>query len=278
MIPRAHVTASRASAPWPTDAQIEQDLVLSRALVEIFSLPSVAELIAFRGGSALHKLFLKQPGRYSEDIDLVQIAEGPIGPAIDSIRSTLDSWLGKPRRNQSQGRVAMLYRFETTSRPVQMMRLKVEINTREHFAVFGLHRPPFIVGNPWFSGQANITTYQIEELLGTKLRALYQRKKGRDLYDLWLALTSLEIDDRKVVRCFERYLEHEGSSISRAEFEKNMVAKLKDPTFLGDIDPLLPAGVEYDTGKAGFVIQDRLIARLRGEPWKGHVNKKAKRE
>jgi len=75
LIPRAHVTAWRASAPWPTDAQIEQDLVLSRALVEMFSRLAVAETVAFRGGSALHKLFLKQPGRYSEDIDLVQIAQ-----------------------------------------------------------------------------------------------------------------------------------------------------------------------------------------------------------
>jgi hypothetical protein len=109
MIPRAHVTAWRASAPWPSDAQIEQDLVLSRALVEMFSRPAVAKVVAFRGGGALHKLFLKQPGRYSEDIDLVQVDEGAIGAAIDSIRSRLDPWLGAPRRNESQGRVAMLY-------------------------------------------------------------------------------------------------------------------------------------------------------------------------
>jgi predicted nucleotidyltransferase component of viral defense system len=277
LIPRAYITAWRTSAPWPTDAQIEQDLVLSRALVEMFSQPGVAERVAFRGGSALHKLFLNQPGRYSEDIDLVQIAEGPIGPAIDAIRSALDSWLGAPRRNQGQGRVTMLYRFETTSRPVTKMRLKVEINTREHFTVLGLHRPPFVVKNPWFSGEVRIGTYRLEELLGTKLRALYQRKKGRDLYDLWLALTSLEIDDRKVVKCFERYLEHEGNSISRAEFEKNMIAKLKDAAFVDDIAPLLPVGVNYDATTAGAVIQERLIARLRGEPWKGRGNEKAKR-
>jgi predicted nucleotidyltransferase component of viral defense system len=275
MIPRAHVTAWRASAPWPTDAQIEQDLVLSRALVEMFSKPAVVESVAFRGGSALHKLFLKKPGRYSEDIDLVQVDEGAIGPTIDSIRGTLDPWLGAPRRNQSQGRVTMLYRFETTSRPVQKMRLKVEINTREHFAAVGLHRHRFIVENPWFSGQANISTYQIEELLGTKLRALYQRKKGRDLYDLWLVLTSLEIDDHKVVKCFERYLKHGGVSISRAEFEKNMRAKLKDPAFLVDINPLLPAGVNYNTTIASALIQERLVTRLRGEPWKGRAKKNA---
>jgi predicted nucleotidyltransferase component of viral defense system len=66
MIPRAHVTAWRAGAPWPTDAQIEQDLVLLRALVEMFGRPAVGEAVAFRGGTALHKLFLKQPGGYGK--------------------------------------------------------------------------------------------------------------------------------------------------------------------------------------------------------------------
>ena len=98
---------------------------------------------------------------------------------------------------------------------------------------------------------------------------LYQRKKGRDFYDLWLALTSLEIDDRKVVKCFERYLDHDGLSISRAEFEKNLAAKLNDPAFLEDITPLLPAGVDYNPRIAGSLIQKRFIDRLRGKPWKG---------
>jgi len=78
LIPRAHITAWRAHAPWPSDAQIEQDLVLSRALVEIFGKPVVSQALAFRGGTALHKLFLERPGRYSEDIDLVQIDAGAI--------------------------------------------------------------------------------------------------------------------------------------------------------------------------------------------------------
>jgi len=276
LIPRAHVTAWRARAPWPTDAQIEQDLILSRALVEMFSQPTLAQTLAFRGGTALHKLFLQQPGRYSEDIDLVQIDPGAIGPAIDSIRTALDPWLGTPRRNQSQGRATILYRFETTSQPIQKMRLKVEINTREHFDVFGLHPHHLIVENPWFSGSVKIRIYQIEELLGTKLRALYQRKKGRDLYDLWLALTSLEIDDQKVVKCFERYLDHGGISVSRAEFEQNLSAKLEAPAFLDDMDPLLPAGVEYKATIAGELIQERLIAKLRGNPWKSSGKKNAK--
>ena len=269
MIPRAGITAWRAKAPWPTDAQVEQDLVLSRALVQMFSSREVAHAVAFRGGTALRKLFLQRPGRYSEDLDLVQIDAGAIGPAVDAIRAVLDLWLGTPKRKQAHGRVTMLYRFETTTKPVQQMRLKVEINTREHFTVFGHQSRRFAVDNPWFSGSADIGTYQIEELLGTKLRALYQRKKGRDIYDLWLALTSLHIDDQKVIDCFARYLEQGDTCVSRAEFEANLSAKLDAPAFLDDIDPLLPTGAHYDVAAAGALVSERLIAKLHGEPWRG---------
>lgn len=271
MIPRAHVTAWRASAPWPTDVQVEQDLVLSRALVELFSNARIAQWVAFRGGTALHKLFLDAPARYSEDIDLVQIDAGAIGPLIDTIRAVLGPWLGEPRRAQAHGSITLLYRSESTSRPTQPMRLKVEINTREHFSILGDHRRQFVVENPWFSGTADIHTYRPEELLATKLRALYQRRKGRDLYDLWLALTSLTLDDGQLVKCFERYLEESDTRISRAEFEANLTAKLESPAFLGDLAPLLPTGAQYDVAGTAELVRQRLISKLRGEPWKGVV-------
>ena len=96
MIPRANITAWRTGAPWPDNAQVEQDLVLSRALVSMFERPAVAEQTVFRGGTALHKLFFEPPGRYSEDIDLVQRDAGPIGELVKPIREALDSWLGMP--------------------------------------------------------------------------------------------------------------------------------------------------------------------------------------
>ena len=269
MIPRAHITAWRAAAPWPADAQVEQDLVLSRAIVELFRSPTVAQTLLFRGGTALHKLFFERPGRYSEDIDLVQLHAGAIGPVLGAIRAVLDPWLGEPKRKQGHGRVTVLYRFVTTSLPVQQMRLKLEINTREHFAVLGAQHRTFVVDSPWFSGSAEVSAFQIEEILGTKLRALYQRKKGRDLYDLWLALTSLAVDDEKIVACFNRYLSHDQTSISRADFEANMSAKLQAPAFREDIVPLLPSGAQYPIVEAAALIQERLVAKLLGEPWKG---------
>lgn len=269
MISRAHITAWRAKAPWPSDAQVEQDLVLSRALVEIFADDSLAKSLAFRGGTALHKLILPSPGRYSEDIDLVQMQPGPIGSALNAIRGTLDPWLGKPSWKLNQGRATLVYRFDTTALPTQLLRLKIEINTREHFAVLGLQQQRFAVDSPWFAGSSQITTYALEELLGTKLRALYQRKKGRDLYDLWLALTVRDIDDQKIIECFNRYLEHGGDPVSRAQFEANLAAKIDTVAFRDDIVPLLAAGSSFVPIEGATLIHQRLITRLRGAPWKG---------
>ena len=269
MIPRAHITAWRARAPWPSDAQVEQDLLLSRALVEMFSRPELAEGFVFRGGTALHKLFVSPAGRYSEDIDLVQAEAGPIGPLLGGLREALDPWLGTPRWKQGHGRVTVVYRFDTSFEPVIRMRLKVEINTREHFNVQGITRRPFTVDSPWFQGTTELPVFHIEELLGTKLRALYQRKKGRDLYDLWLVLRSTDVDPRRIVDCFKHYMDHDNVTVSRAEFEANLVGKLTDDVFLEDLQILLPAGIEYDPQIAATLVQEELIARIPGRPWKG---------
>ena len=271
MIPRDFITEWRAHAAWTQDAQVEQDLVISRALVEMFRVGDIAEHLAFRGGTALYKLHLLPAARYSEDIDLVQVQAEPIGEMLDLVRSVLDPWLGTPQRKFNEGRVNLVYRFDSEDAPPLLMRLKIEINSREHFTELGLTHIPVRVDSRWFSGAADVTTFEIDELLGTKLRALYQRKKGRDLYDLWLALRSLTLDDEQVVECFERYLEEGHTRISRAEFEANLTAKLQMPAFLDDIAPLLPTGAQYDVAGAAVLVRDRLIAKLRGEPWKGAV-------
>ena len=97
MIPRDYITEWRAQAPWVDDFQVEQDLVISRALVAIFSHPLLSKSLAFRGGTALYKLHLKPPARYSEDIDLVQVDAEPAGPIMDAMRQVLNPWLGDPR-------------------------------------------------------------------------------------------------------------------------------------------------------------------------------------
>ncbi len=262
MIPKADIVAWRRFAPWVNDAQVEQDLIISRALVAIFQSPLLAERLAFRGGTALHKLYFDIPRRYSEDIDLVQIIPAPIGQVIDSLQELLNGFLGAPRRKQTEQSVILTYRMESEGPPVVQIRLKVEINTREHFAVEGYQKQPFGVESRWFKGGCEITTYTLEELLATKLRALYQRRKGRDLFDLWLGVTEGKADAGRIIHVFKKYMETEGQTVDSMHYEKNLQEKLRHRGFLSDLNPLLPADAIYDVQEAYVLIKKEIVDKL----------------
>lgn len=262
MIPQAYITSWRANAPWRSENMVEQDLVICRALVEIFTDPFLSERLAFRGGTALHKLYLQPQPRYSEDIDLVQIKEEPFGPVIDRLREKL-AFLGDPVRKQKEHNNTLVFRFDSEFPPVQKLRLKVETNCREHFTVLGLTKIPFKVESSWFNGSCEITTYKLEELLGTKLRALYQRRKGRDLYDLHKALVSTpDIDIDKLINCYLEYMKFStGQAPSQKQFLDNMDAKMQDNEFSGDITALLRPTENYNQNNAYDLLKN-LIAKL----------------
>jgi predicted nucleotidyltransferase component of viral defense system len=263
MIPQRYIEEWRAVAPWTTDAQVEQDLVIARAIVEIYSDDLLKKSLAFRGGTALHKLYLIPQIRYSEDIDMVQINTEPINPILKRMREKL-SFLGTKRTvKQHIHNNTVIYRFDSEMQPIVPMRLKIEINTREHLNIFGLKEIPYTVNNAWFSGQCHITGYEIEELLGTKLKALYQRKKGRDLFDLYWALTHLDIDAEKVIRCYKIHMEHAaGKPPTKKQFLANMNEKIMDRDFVEDIRLVLMRGVEYDTEVAWELVKEELVGKI----------------
>ena len=191
---------------------------------------------------------------------------GAIGPVMDAVHQALDSWMGIPRRVQKEGNVTLTYRVSSEIAPVVPLRLKIEINTREHFTVLGLREQTFAIESRWFTGQSGVCTFAIEELLGTKLRALYQRRKGRDLFELWLGLTQGGANPGVIVEVFQKYMAAEGNSISRVEFEGNLIQKLKHSAFMSDLPPLLRPGIEYDAVVAHLLIQRELLVRLRTDP------------
>ena len=263
MIPQAYITEWGNYVPWQTNEQIEQDLVISRALVEIFRDTLLANSLAFRGGTALHKLYLQPQSRYSEDIDLVQISAEPIKLTIQHLQKAL-SFLGKSNVNQKKNNNTIYFRFESEFLPVQTLKLKIEINCREHFSVLGLDKKPFEVKSSWFQGECYLTTYKLEELLGTKLRALYQRKKGRDLFDLWKAISSVQISPDLIVECYKEYMRFSMNKPipTRKEFLLNIEKKINDTEFLGDTNALLRLDEKYDQEQAFQILSQQLIERM----------------
>lgn len=269
MIPNAYLQAWSATAPWPDPRQIEQDLIISRALCDLFNTPALKGKIAFRGGTAINKLLFTQPLRYSEDIDLVQTQAEPIGATVDAIRDTL-SWLGKCKREQAGHSMHLIFKFTPEADTQAALKLKVEINTREHGSFFGLKSYPFAVENDWYRGETEIVSFEPEELFGTKLRALLQRRKNRDLFDLHHGLDQLALDADKLIACFDHYLALEGKPISRAMAEQRMLEKLTR-SLIEDIAPLLPAGIRFnddDAMRAFERVWKELIVRIKGDAWK----------
>lgn len=263
MIPKPFIARWKDHAPWSSFDQIEQDLVISRALVAIFSDDFLKENLAFRGGTSLHKLYLHPAPRYSEDIDLVQIKEGPIKPVLQRLDHVLTFFEESRIVKQKAQNNTILYRFQSEYTPNRKLRLKTEINCREHFSVFGFQQFPFAIDSEWFSGKAEITTYDIHELLGTKLRALYQRKKGRDLFDLYYADRHTSLDHEKILEAYRQYMRFSVEiPPSQKLFLQNMEEKQKDPAFLGDLEGLLRPGIVFDPEEAFEWVKESIIAKL----------------
>lgn len=205
MIPLAYLQQWSNRATWPDLRHVEQDLIICRALCDLFNSPDLAGKIAFRGGTAINKLLFEQPLRYSEDIDLVQIRPEPIGPTIDAIRGAL-GWLGWCGVSRASHSTHLIFKFSPEIETTSQLKLKVEINTREHSSFLAFKKYPFEVDCDWYKARADILSFEPEELFGTKLRALLQRRKTRDLFDLYKGLQHLPMDPGLLVGCFEYYI------------------------------------------------------------------------
>lgn len=124
--------------------------------------------------------------------------------------------------------------------------------------------------NGWFVGTTDIVSYEKEKLFGTKLRALLQGRKNRDLFDLHEGWRKLSLDPGRLVAAFEHYLSLEENVITRAIAEQRMLEKLTK-SLTEDIAPLLPPGVQFtddDAIHAFGVIWNDVLPLLKGEPWK----------
>ena len=124
--------------------------------------------------------------------------------------------------------------------------------------------------NDWYHGTAEIASFEPEELFGTKLHALLQRRRNRDLFDLHQGLEQLRLAPERVIDCFDHSLALEGKPITRAMAEQRMLEKLTR-SLTEDVAPMLPASVRWsdeDAIQAFEGVWTELIARISGDAWK----------
>lgn len=248
MISSTQLTHWATVVPWISSDQVEQDLVLSRLIVEIAQDPYLGDELVFRGGTCLHKLYDTGSARYSEDLDYVRRSGGGIADLTRAV-TAIGERLGMEVRTKVGRHPKILLRapFESGS---GRMRVKVEVNTFERAPARPLTHVHHAVTSPWFTGDAEVQTFDLAELVATKIRALFQRSKGRDLFDLWLAITRLGVTPEALVACFAPY-RPDGYTARRAEL--NLREKLRSDDFRNDLRPLVgtwPADYDIDHAAA----------------------------
>lgn len=265
MIPAANIIAWRRRAPWPDDIQVEQDLILSRMMIEIANHDLLGAELAFRGGTCLHKLHLSVPARYSEDLDYVRRTRSGVGPYLDAL-DEIAGTIGVTKAGTETGRSIVNAKFDAEPTfGLGRIRVKVEINVAETEPLLPRAAIPYEIDSPWWHGAGEIASFAPEELLGTKLRALYQRSKGRDLFDLWLALTELDLDDDQIVACFKHYIAED--EFTFPQLARNLEAKLESREFRDDLTELVVTAPEsYDPAVAANLVMARLGAVLHNAP------------
>lgn len=241
MIPKPVIMSWRQIANWPKDDQVEQDLIISACLVDLFNHKFLKDKIAFRGGTALNKIVFPQALRYSEDIDLNRLDNSPAGPLIDAVKEALEKnrFESRPKIKQTDRSIKIIFNYKAISGDTR--KLKIEINVRETLPQAKLLEIPYKLESDYFSGDTTIITFNIEEMIGSKIRALYQRNKGRDLFDLY-ELGKMSFDWDNIVKNFQNL----AIGASRKDFEKNLLVKMSNAEFLEDMILLLPVNIGYD--------------------------------
>jgi predicted nucleotidyltransferase component of viral defense system len=245
--------------------QVEQDLLLSRLMIEIARDEALGPELAMRGGTCLHKLHLPEPLRYSEDLDYVRATRTGIKPYTEAIGRLAERLGHTVSSRQRSGQMVRVYLDTEPTEGIGRVRIKIEMNITETESHHPRTTVRHSVETSWWSGEADIPTFEPTELLATKLRALYQRSKGRDLFDLWLGLALLEADPDEIVAGLNHYMSD--AAFSFPELRDNLAAKLNSPRFRSDLPALVTrAPADYDLHAAADLVLSELGSRLRNAP------------
>lgn len=265
MISARELVQWRPFAPWSSDLMVEQDFLISQAVAAIFEDKFLKGQVAMRGGTVLHKAHLAPASRYSEDIDLVLVGDRPSGHVKKALTRVLHPLLGSPvesvmtdiqltvRNLVAKSKIIRsTYIYDPTSDDAALAHLKVEVNTNENKSFFPLVTVQVQSPGPAEARHVDVVSYDLDEMLGTKLRALLQREHGRDLFDIvWAWETSQQphavskVSPDRVGEAFRYYMSQEGSTFSAANIKTELARRMKSRKFLSDMDGYLASGRTY---------------------------------
>jgi predicted nucleotidyltransferase component of viral defense system len=227
----------------------ELDFRLIHALQAVYTDPFLRARLCLKGGTALNKLYLSGANRLSVDLDLN--AMGPkeqvlqertaIGEAVAAVLTRQDPGYDLTYRwRYDQVTLYARYSPLTAAAP---QRLKLEISFIERFAILGQVERP-LLASPLDEALV-VNTFHPEELVSTKLRALFDRRKGRDIYDLYRA-TDLHLKRPAIRKMVLYYFLRANKVFHYPTFVRNVVRKMAERGFSDDVRGLIRLGGELD--------------------------------
>jgi predicted nucleotidyltransferase component of viral defense system len=182
---------------------VEKDYILGWLLFGIAS-SSVSKQLAFKGGTALSKVYFPNQWRLSEDLDFTLLKETDLTVIATSIEQEI------PRLVQKASGIAatikhqpftnptyLQSRFQYTG-PISKNKVKIEISKEEFVGDVVQKSVPQLLDYPRFV----VNVYSLENLLAEKIRTLLQRGKVRDYYDVWKLLKVEKFDNGRVKDIF----------------------------------------------------------------------------
>jgi predicted nucleotidyltransferase component of viral defense system len=233
-------------------------MLLSKAICDIFNNEKLAGELILRGGTALNKLILGKAYRYSEDLDFVRTNPGGIGDVMKEL-TTLGKSAGYTVKTKitKYPKVFWLGKAQTGFD----LKLKIEINTYERSPMLPIVTIGHSIQSDWYASETDAMVFQNEEIAATKIRALYQRSKGRDLFDFWLLNDEVSVDPELVRNVFTTY-RPDGFTGKKAI--DNLLLKLQDAGFRSDIDNLISEEMRgsYNPDEAAVMVIDEYLRRL----------------
>jgi predicted nucleotidyltransferase component of viral defense system len=227
----------------------ELDYRLVHALRAIYTDPFLRDRLYLKGGTALNKFYLPGTSRLSVDLDFNAVGSKEqvlqertaIGEAIAAALEQQDSSYDLTYRGRYD-QLTVYARFSPLSGTARQ-RLKVEVSFIERFAILGRVEHPLVPAP--FDEPLAVNTYHLEELTSTKLRALYDRRKGRDIYDLF-RIADLDLSQAAVRKMVIYYFYRAYKVFHYPTFVSNVELKIAERGFRDDVRALIRHGTELD--------------------------------
>jgi predicted nucleotidyltransferase component of viral defense system len=228
----------------------ELDYRLVKVLEALYRDDFLPERLCMKGGTAINKLYLGETSRLSVDLDFNHV--GPKEEVLKERRDVRerivelltkqdDSYVIHSERRYEQTRIKV--RYKTVAGPIRSF--KIEISHVERFPIVSLVKKQ--VKTP--DGLADVITYTLEELTATKLRALLERFKGRDIYDLYF-ISQLKPDPTVTRKMFLYYFYRARKVFNPKVHYKNLTKRYESGNYTDDVSAFIKPTVTFDLAKA----------------------------